>query len=148
MLFRSSFVHNWPKVADTDDVLPFISIRQWQPISEDETEVLSWFAVDVEAPEDFKALSYKAYLMCFGSTGMFEQDDVENWVSITAVSRGTMARRLRLNSRMGLRSDGTPLTEALPAFAGPGEARVGFGEFNQRQWLGLWADHVSGNPVA
>jgi len=24
-----------------------------------------------EAPEEYKALSYKAYLMCFGSTGMF-----------------------------------------------------------------------------
>ena len=45
-----SFVHNWPKVADGDDVLPFISIRQWQPVSADETEVLSWFAVDAEAP--------------------------------------------------------------------------------------------------
>ncbi|MCC4250767.1 Rieske 2Fe-2S domain-containing protein [Microbacterium testaceum] len=63
-----SFVHNWPKVEDGDDVLPFISIRTWQPISENETEVLSWFAVDAAAPEEFKALSYKAYLMCFGST--------------------------------------------------------------------------------
>jgi phenylpropionate dioxygenase-like ring-hydroxylating dioxygenase large terminal subunit len=52
-----SFVHNWPKVADSDDVLPFITLRQWQPISEDETEVLSWFAVDADAPEEFKALS-------------------------------------------------------------------------------------------
>ena len=83
-----SFVHNWPRVADSEDVLPFISIRQWQPISEDETEVLSWFAVDAEAPEEFKALSYKAYLMCFGSTGMFEQDDVENWVSLTNTAAG------------------------------------------------------------
>ncbi|MFX5578830.1 hypothetical protein ABTD84_20460, partial [Acinetobacter baumannii] len=77
-----------------EDVLPFISIRTWLPISEDETEVYSWFAVDAEAPEEFKALSYKAYLMCFGSTGMFEQDDVENWVSLTNTAKGSMARRL------------------------------------------------------
>jgi phthalate 3,4-dioxygenase subunit alpha len=139
-----SFVHNWPQIDEEGTVVPFISVRQWQPVSSTETEVLSWFAVDRLAPESYKEASYKAYLMCFGSSGMFEQDDVENWVSITAVSRGTMARRLRLNSRMGLRSDGTPLAEPLPAFAGPGEARVGFGEFNQRRWLGLWADHVSG----
>jgi phthalate 3,4-dioxygenase subunit alpha len=143
-----SFVHNWPQIDEQGTVVPFISVRQWQPVSGTETEVLSWFAVDRLAPESYKEASYKAYLMCFGSSGMFEQDDVENWVSITSVSRGTMARRLRLNSRMGLRSDGTPLTEPLPAFAGPGEARVGFGEFNQRHWLGLWADYVSGNPVA
>ena len=101
-----SFVHNWPEVDDGRRVVPFISIRLWQPVSADETEVLSWFAVDRNAPEWFKADSYKAYLMCFGSSGMFEQDDVENWVSITQMARGTMARRLNLNSRMGLTRDG------------------------------------------
>jgi phenylpropionate dioxygenase-like ring-hydroxylating dioxygenase large terminal subunit len=139
-----SFVHNWPRVADSDDVLPFISVRQWQPISENETEVLSWFAVDAEAPEEFKALSYKAYLMCFGSTGMFEQDDVENWVSLTNTAAGAMARRLRLNSRMGILADGTEVTPALSAeqFHGPGTAHTGYSEYNQRELLTRWADHL------
>jgi phenylpropionate dioxygenase-like ring-hydroxylating dioxygenase large terminal subunit len=137
-----SFVHNWPKVADTDDVLPFISLRLWQPVSADETEVLSWFAVDKQAPEEFKALSYKAYLMCFGSSGMFEQDDVENWVSLTSTAAGSMARRLRLNSRMGLLADGNTVTAAQTPeeFAGPGTAHVGYAEHNQRALLNLWAD--------
>ena len=25
----------------------------------------------------------------------------------------------------------------------PGVARVGYGEHNQRRWLGLWADHLA-----
>ena len=125
-----SFVHNWPRVADSDDVLPFISIRQWQPISEDETEVLSWFAVDAEAPEEFKALSYKAYLMCFGSTGMFEQDDVENWVSLTNTAAGSMARRLLLNSRMGILEDGTEVDSAAHPRAVP---RPGVGAHRLRR---------------
>jgi phenylpropionate dioxygenase-like ring-hydroxylating dioxygenase large terminal subunit len=139
-----SLVHNWPRVEDSDDVVPFISIRVWQPIAPDETEVLSWFAVDAEAPEDFKRLSYKAYLMCFGSTGMFEQDDVENWVSLTSTAAGAMARRLRLNSRMGLLHDGTEVVPALSAerFAGPGVAHTGYGEYNQRALLARWADHL------
>ena len=140
-----SLVHNWPKVEDSsDEVLPFISIRTWQPVGPDETEVLSWFAVDAEAPEEFKALSYKAYLMCFGSTGMFEQDDVENWVSLTNTAAGSMARRLLLNSRMGLLEDGSPVSPALTPeqFAGPGTAHVGYGEFNQRNLLTRWADHL------
>ena len=139
-----SFVHNWPRVADSDDVLPFISIRQWQPVSADETEVLSWFAVDKEAPEEFKRLSYKAYLMCFGSTGMFEQDDVENWVSLTSTAAGSMARRLRLNSRMGMLADDSPVVAPLgrEEFAGPGVAHVGYGEYNQRHLLREWADHL------
>lgn len=147
-----SLVHNWPKVADTgpdsDAVLPFISLRQWQPISADETEVLSWFVVDKEAPEEFKRLSYKAYLMCFGSSGMFEQDDVENWVSLTNTAAGTMARSLLLNGRMGLLEDDTPVVEPLTPdqFAGPGVARVGYGEHNQRALLHEWADHLEQDP--
>ena len=30
-----SFVHNWPQVDDAGTVVPFISIRQWQPVSAD-----------------------------------------------------------------------------------------------------------------
>ena len=144
-----SFVHNWPRVAESDDVLPFISIRQWQPISEDETEVLSWFAVDAEAPEEFKALSYKAYLMCFGSTGMFEQDDVENWVSLTNTAAGSMARRLQLNSRMGILEDDAEVVPELTAeqFHGPGSARTGYSEYNQRALLRRWAGDLA-TPVA
>src|SRR4029453_4528295 len=139
-----SFVHNWPRVAESDDVLPFISIRQWQPISENETEVLSWFAVDAEAPDEFKALSYKAYLMCFGSTGMFEQDDVENWVSLTSTAAGSMARRLLLNSRMGILEGGPPVSPALTPdqWSGPGESHVGYAEWGQRNLLARWADYL------
>lgn len=143
-----SFVHNWPKVRDGhhDETLPFISIRLWQPISENETEVCSWFAVDSAAPPQYKRDSYKAYLMCFGSTGMFEQDDVENWVSLTTTAGGAMARRLLLNSRMGLLSDGRPVVEPLTAelFHGPGRAQVGYNEHNQRALLNLWADYLQG----
>jgi phthalate 3,4-dioxygenase subunit alpha len=145
-----SFVHNWPKVEDGDDVLPFISIRTWQPISENETEVYSWFAVDSAASEEYKKNSYKAYLMCFGSTGMFEQDDVENWVSLTNTAAGSMARRLLLNSRMGLLADDRPVVEALSPeqFHGPGTAYVGYNEYNQRALLRLWADHLELPPLA
>lgn len=140
-----SFVHNWPKMRDRDDeVLPFISIRLWQPISENETEVCSWFAVDSAAPPQYKQDSYKAYLMCFGSTGMFEQDDVENWVSLTTTAGGSMARRLLLNSRMGLLADDRPVVEPLApnAFHGPGRAQVGYNEHNQRALLTMWADYL------
>ena len=143
-----SFVHNWPQIDAEGTVVPFISVRQWQPVSERETEVLSWFAVDAAAPEAFKRDSYKAYLMCFGSSGMFEQDDVENWVSITDMAGGSMARRLKLNSRMGLTAEGKPIKPPLADFAGPGVAYQGFGEFNQRHWLALWSDHLEAGPAA
>ena len=139
-----SFVHNWPVVDETGAVVPFVSLRQWQPVSERETEVLSWFAVDGAAPAAFKRQSYQAYLMCFGSSGMFEQDDVENWVSITDMAGGSMARRLLLNSRMGLTLAGAAIKPPLSTFSGPGVAYQGFGEFNQRHWLSMWSSHLEG----
>ena len=86
--------------------------------------------------------------MCFGSTGMFEQDDVENWVSLTNTAAGSMARRLLLNSRMGLLADGSEVVPALPPeeFHGPGVAHTGYGEYNQRELLNRWADHLE-QPV-
>jgi phenylpropionate dioxygenase-like ring-hydroxylating dioxygenase large terminal subunit len=137
-----SLVHNWPVIDEAGTVAPFISIRQWQPVSERETEVLSWFVVDASAPEYFKRQSYRAYVMCFGSSGMFEQDDVENWVSITEMASGSMAKRLLLNSRMGLTSEDKPIRPPMAGFAGPGVAYQGFGEFNQRYWLSQWSDYL------
>ena len=143
-----SFVHNWPRIDDAGTVAPFISWRIWQPVGAGETEVLSWFAVAADAPPGFKEASYKAYVMCFGSSGMFEQDDVENWVSITSTARGTMARRLLLNNRMGLDHDGRPIIEQYADFAGPGTAYQGFGEHNQRHWMGMWSDALERPPPA
>lgn len=137
LLPNLSFVHNWPVVDDTGLVVPFISLRVWQPVSATETEVLSWFVVDRGAPEWYKAASYRAYLMCFGSSGMFEQDDVENWSSITQMARGQMAERLNLFNRMGLTRDGRPVSPPID-WPGPGRAYVGFSEHNQRDFMDRW----------
>ncbi|MFT5447344.1 MAG: phthalate 3,4-dioxygenase alpha subunit [Gammaproteobacteria bacterium] len=141
-----SFVHNWPQVNSEGRIRPFISARLWQPIGPGETEVLSWSVVAADAPEEFKRESYKAYLLCFGSSGMFEQDDVENWVSITTTAGGSMARRLLLNNRMGLNHQGEPIKPQYPGFAGPGTAYQGFGEYNQRHWFNHWAEFVERAP--
>jgi hypothetical protein len=77
--------------------------------------------------------------MCFGSSGMFEQDDVENWTSITQMARGQMAQRLNLHNRMGLLRDGGTVSEPID-WPAPGRAFVGFGEHNQRALLSQWCD--------
>jgi phenylpropionate dioxygenase-like ring-hydroxylating dioxygenase large terminal subunit len=142
-----SFVHNWPKIADDGDVVvPFISLRLWQPVSATETECYSWFAVDRNAPEQFKQDSMKAYLMCFGTSGMFEQDDVENWTSITSMSRGRLASTITLDTTMGMAAeeDGTATKPA--AWPAPGQAYVGYGEYNQRALMRLWAQALEAAP--
>jgi hypothetical protein len=137
-----SLVHNWPRVRPDTHVVPFISLRLWQPLSATATEVSSWFAVDREAPEWFKEASYRAYLMSFGSSGMFEQDDVENWTSITSVARGRFAATVGLDSTMGMAPGGGTLRPPLEDWPGPGEAHVGYGEYNQRRLLEQWAGYL------
>jgi phenylpropionate dioxygenase-like ring-hydroxylating dioxygenase large terminal subunit len=141
-----SFLHLWARVSESQ-IVPFTTMRLWQPISAEETEVVSWFVVDKAADEEFKRASYKAYQMCFGPSGMFEQDDMENWSSITRVAGGTMARRLQLNNRMGLRTDDSPIAEPLTNFSGPGAAYGGFGEHNQRRWFDLWCRDLESGPI-
>jgi hypothetical protein len=131
-------------VREGGHVVPFISIRLWQPCGPTETEVFSWFAVDRNAPQWYKDDSYKAYLMCFGSSGMFEQDDVENWTSITSVSKGRLSAQTELNSTMGMVEGGGYLREPLAEWPGPGRAFVGYGEYNQRELLGRWASLLDG----
>jgi len=141
-----SFVHNWPKIADGDDVVPFISIRLWQPVSATETECWSWFAVDRNAPDSFKQASMKAYLMCFGTSGMFEQDDVENWTSITSASRGRLASTITLDTTMGMAAEADGTATKPAAWPAPGQAYVGYGEYNQRALLRMWADMLDTAP--
>ena len=131
-----SLVHNWPQVDADGLVVPFISVRLWQPTGPDQTEVFSWFVVDSQAPDWFKEASHRAYLLCFGSSGMFEQDDVENWTSITAMSRGHLSRSVLLDSTMGMTGETSAPQADWPA---PGTAHVGFGEFGQRAFLRRWA---------
>lgn len=142
-----SLVHNWPQVDQDGLVVPFISLRLWQPLGPGRCEVNSWFVVDRQAPQWFKDASYKAYLMSFGSSGMFEQDDVENWTSITHVAGGRMARSLRLQNHMGLDAHDKPLREPLADWPGPGQAFQGFGEYNQRALLDLWRRYLQ-HPTA
>ena len=78
--------------------------------------------------------------MCFGSSGMFELDDVENFTSLTAVARGQFAQRILLNGRMGLARDGSFLHEPIADWPGPGRAFTGYGEYNQREVLRRWGE--------
>ena len=84
-----SFVHNWPQVDDAGTV---VAVHLDPPVAAGLGDRDRGAVVVRRRPRGARgrssADSYRAYLMCFGSSGMFEQDDVENWVSITDVSRG------------------------------------------------------------
>ncbi|MGW5518147.1 Rieske 2Fe-2S domain-containing protein [Nocardia africana] len=113
---------------------PFLTLRIWHPLGADKMEAWSFFLVEKDAPDWFKEESYKAYLRTFGISGAFEQDDAENWRSITGVLGGQFAKTGDLNYQMG-----RGVLETDPNWRGPGEAYpLDYAEANQRNFLEYW----------
>ena len=105
MSFLNSGQHTseeWGGGDAGDGLVSFLTLRQWQPKGADKMEVWSWCFVDKNASDRWKEASRVSYLRVFGMGGMFEQDDMENWVEVTQALRGPIARRLWLQYRMGL----------------------------------------------
>jgi len=137
-----SLLHLWARIDDDGQIAPFTTIRLWRPISPTETEISAWWVGDSDASDEFKEKSFKAYVMCFGTSGMFEQDDMDAWSTLTRMTQGYMSGSIHLHARMGLRGDGSEMREPLENFSGPGIGHLGFNEFNQRRWLRFWAEHL------
>jgi hypothetical protein len=89
--------------------------------------------IDKEASPEYRKASYETYVRTFGPSGMYEQDDLENWEECTRVNQGKIAQRYGLHHGMGfhLKPD--------RSFPGPGEAWPGsYGERTQLAFYGEW----------
>jgi PAH dioxygenase large subunit len=114
-------------------MVPFLCFRVWEPTGPTTTRISSYFMVEKEAPAEFRKMSYEAYVRTFGPSGIFEQDDMENWEDCTRVNSGKIAQRYGLHHGMGLH------LEPNPDFIGPGKAYPGsYGERTQLAFYGEW----------
>jgi len=112
---------------------PFLSFRLWEPTGPTTTRIWSYLFIDKEAPPEYRKASHETYVRTFGPSGIFEQDDLENWEECTRVNKGPIAQRYLLHHGMGfhLKPD--------PTFPGPGEAWPGsYGERTQLVFYGEW----------
>jgi len=118
------------------------TLRQWQPVGPGRIEVWSWYLVERKAPEWWKELGRATYVHTFGSSGMLEQDDTENWELQTKNMQGLAVEDdlAMLNYSMGIGAT------ALSDFPGPGT--VYSGKFNEaaarsfyRKWLSMIGDY-------
>lgn len=117
----------------------FLSLRAWTPTGPTTTRVSSYLLVDRDAPAQFREDTYKAYVHTFGPSGIFEQDDMENWEDCTRVNQGKVAQRYGLHHGMGLHLDPDP------GFPGPGDAYPGsYGERTQLAFYGEWLKWMTG----
>ncbi|HEV8017107.1 MAG TPA: Rieske 2Fe-2S domain-containing protein [Steroidobacteraceae bacterium] len=128
---------HWLQLVTTGDTksepVGILNLRLEIPLSPTRTRMYSWFAIDEAAPADYRKISYETYVRCFGPSGIFDQDDMENWEECTATARGPAAKRYALHHKMGI---GRSPDATWP---GPGTSYAdSYGEMTQRAWYAEW----------
>ncbi len=86
------------------------SIRVWHPKGPDKMEVWTWTILDKSMPDHVRESQRLYNLRTFGPSGIFEQDDGENWSEAQAVAHGFVTNNVALNYQMGIgteKEDGT-----------------------------------------
>src|SRR5262249_45227507 len=100
----------------------FLTIRVWQPLGPDKTEIWSWILAPKVASPEYKRRAYRVGMSSFSPTGSFEPDDIAVFGSIARSASTVFAEmnQVKLNYQMGLgdMSDETPIVD----WAGPGVA--------------------------
>lgn len=120
------------------DTLRFRTFRVWHPRGPDKMEIYAWCMIDSRLPEHLKEEVRQQYIFSFGPSGIFEQEDGENWSQCTASTRGWIGRHLEFNYQMGLRHEGTA-AEALQADLPGGMGGI-WSEINQRGFYKRWRE--------
>lgn len=111
-------------------------IHVWQPRGPTQTEVWVYTLVDRDAPPEVKRLIRQAAQRHFSPSGLFEQDDMDNWEQSTQAAAGTIARHYPLNYSMGIGHE-----EWVEARDGlPRRIESIKDESNQRAFYGGWAE--------
>ena len=117
-------------------------LRVWQPMGPDKIQVWSWHLVEKHADKAWKDRARRMYTQTFGASGMFDQDDTENWELQTLNANSALARGDDpvLDYTMGL--DQAPLED----FPGPGLVYGNkFSESAGRTFYRTWLDIVLGD---
>jgi phenylpropionate dioxygenase-like ring-hydroxylating dioxygenase large terminal subunit len=81
------------------------TIRVWHPRGPDKMEIWSWAIVDRAAPADIKNIMRFVSQYRFSPTGVFEQDDMDNWIQVTGAARSVIGRRFPANYQMNLKEE-------------------------------------------
>src|SRR5439155_1614090 len=118
------------------------TLRVWQPRGPDKTEVSSWVFIDKAAPPAIKEQIRLAGVRGFSPSGSFEQDDMDNWQECTRTCRGVMARRMPLNTQMGLGHE--RFDDGLNGWASDWR----MSESNHRQFYRRWAEVMTADNWA
>jgi phenylpropionate dioxygenase-like ring-hydroxylating dioxygenase large terminal subunit len=77
------------------------TIRLWQPMGPDKMEIWAWTFIERDAPEELKDKMRRVTQATFASSGIFEQDDAENWAEVQRTLKGMVGQRSLFNNQIG-----------------------------------------------
>ena len=78
------------------------TLRVWQPRGPQKIEIWSWTIVDKSAPPEIKKIMRFVSQYRFSPTGMFEQDDMDNWLQVSRIGQSIVGKRFPANYQMSL----------------------------------------------
>ena len=115
-------------------------IHVWHPRGPLSTESWIYVLVDKAAPKEVKDHLVQSAGRHFGPSGMFEQDDSDNWRLSTAGAKSVIGRRHPLNYSMGLKhNDWMEPKEDLPL-----RRQGSLGDTNQLNFYRHWQEMMNG----
>ena len=115
------------------------TFRIWQPKRPGKTEIQASVFVDKAAPPEVKEAFRITAIRTFGPSGVFEQDDMDNWQGCSMAGRGVVSRRHDLNISMGLGH--SRYDEALGGVA----SDYRLSENNHRAFYRRWSQRMDSN---
>ena len=108
------------------------TIRVWHPRGPDKMEIWSWAVVDKAAPQAIKEKMRLVSQYRFSPSGVFEQDDMDNWAQVTGSAKSLIGRRYPANYQMS--GNEPPIELDLP-----GQTMSRFSDNNQLNLYMHWA---------
>jgi hypothetical protein len=112
------------------------TFRLAQPRGPHCMELHSWVVVDRAMPEHMKQDIRRQYVMINGPGGVFEQDDVDNWIQCDQSTRWPVGHDLPFNYQLGMGHD-QPASEVLGPEL-PGTVAMGYTESALRSFYQRW----------
>ena len=112
-------------------------LRMWIPRGPLHTEVWGFVLMDKETPQEIKDAVRTAAQRTFNPSGMFEQDDMDNWRQCTESGKSMIGRRILQNLTLGLGHETSH--EVLPHQV----SDVFVSELPQRALYGRWQEMMN-----
>ncbi|PCH84539.1 MAG: naphthalene 1,2-dioxygenase [Piscirickettsiaceae bacterium] len=114
------------------------TFKVWQPRGPRQIEVFTWTLVEKEMPEELKQMIHSDNMLTFGTAGILESDDGENFENCTHSNRGYSTRQGKLYLGMGRGLERTD--SEMPGLVSDGWVN----EMSTRGMYRRWAELMEG----